>query len=105
MLVRVRDACHDGWAMSLPNDAVANLEALMNIGSDFVNHTSHIAAKDGGPLLDKDTGGLHVAVQRVDGNGSVPDDEFFGSGSRHGSFAHLERSTGLEQPGGLVQVG
>lgn len=90
--------------MYLPNDAVANLEELLNIGSDLVNHTSHVATKYGWPLLDKDARCLHVAVKWVDGNGRVPDDEFVGSGGRHGSFAHLERSAGLEEPSGLVQV-
>lgn len=101
----VRDVCiRMAVGKDIPNNTIANLEAFMHIGSNLVDHASHVAAKNGRPLLDKDTSGLHVAVQGVDGNGGISDNEFVGPGGWHGSLAHLERSAGLVEPGGPVQV-
>ena len=100
--VRSLSACVLKGVLYIPNDAIADLEAAMHIGSDFVDLASHVTAKDCRPLLDKDARALHVGVQRVDGNGGVSDDEFVRPGGRHGSLTHLESSVGLVQPRGLV---
>lgn len=64
----------DSASIGLPNDSISFLKALC-VWSHLKHLASHVTAKDGRPLLDEDTGVLHMAVERIDSDGSVPHDE------------------------------
>ena len=63
----------------LPNDTISLPEAI-HAGTDRVHLADDVAAKDGGPLLDKDAAVLHVTVERVDGDGGVLHNVFLSAG-------------------------
>jgi hypothetical protein len=89
---------------NLPNDAISFLEAL-HTRSHFIDLTGYIAAEDGGPLMDKDARVLHVAIQRVDGDGSILDDDLTGTYGGHWGILHLKRSASLDEVCSLILGG
>lgn len=96
--------CALGFEANSPNYSISLLKALMHLRSNFMDYTGHVATEDGGPLLDEDSSLLHVAIQRVDGDGNVTDDEFVGTGGRHRCFAHLQGTIGFVEPRGSVRL-
>ena len=63
-----------------------------------MNFAGNIATEDGRPLLDEDADILHVAVEWIDGDGSVSNDEFVRTSGRHGCFAYLQGGIGFAEP-------
>ena len=70
--------------MDIPNDTIANLEATIDLGADFVHSAGHVTAKNSRPLLDEDAHLGHVPVEGVDGDGSILDDDLVGTDQGHG---------------------
>lgn len=84
-----------------PNDTIALLEAT-DFGAYLVDLASDITSEDCGPLLNEDTDILHVAVEGIDGNGCVLDDNLTGTCFGERGIADLERGAGLVEPGCLI---
>lgn len=87
---------------NVPDDAISFLKAL-RVRSHFIYLAGHVTAEDGGPLLDKDARVLHVAVERVDGDGSILHDELAGTGRRQWGVAHVQGCVGFHEPCGLIR--
>ena len=91
----------ENTSTNLPDDAISFLKAL-RVRSHFIHLAGHVTAEDGRPLLDEDAGVLHMAVERVDGDGSILHDELAGTGRGQWGFAHLQGDVGFDEPCGLI---
>jgi len=91
--------------MNKPDNTISFLEAIHTVAY-LIHLAGHIAAKDGGPLLHEDAVVLHVAVQRVDGDSGVLDDDLAGASGGHGSVADAEWCAGgIEVRGAVLRRG
>ena len=91
----------ENTSTNLPDDAISFLKAL-RVPSHFIHLAGHVTAEDGGPLLDEDAGVLHMAVERVDGDGSILHDELAGTGRGQWGVAHLQGGVSFDEPCGLI---
>ena len=87
---------------NLPNDAISFLKAL-RVRSHSIHLTGHVTAEDGGPLLDKDAGVLHMAVEWIDGDGGILHNELTGTGRGQRGITHLQGGVGFDEPCGSIR--
>jgi hypothetical protein len=88
-------------AMNLPNNPVPLLEPL-DVWTRLMHCTGDVAAKDGGPLLDKDADVLHMGVEWVDGHRGVLNHNLAWASRRDGGITDFEVIACLGEPRGLV---
>lgn len=63
----------------------------------------YIAAEDRRPLLDEDARVLHVAIERVDGDGGVLDNDLSGASCGQWGAVDFQGCAGLDEPCGLIR--
>lgn len=86
----------------VPDDTIADLEAILGVGPNFEDLAGYVAPEDGRPVLDEDTEFLDVPVEGVDGDCSVADDDLIGTRGWERGVADLKGGVGFVKPGGLV---
>ena len=86
---------------NLPDDAISFLKAL-RVRANLIHLASYVTAEDSGPLLDEDADVLHMAVERVDGDGSILYNELSGTGYGQWGVVHLKWGASFDEPCGLI---
>ena len=86
---------------NLPDDAISFLEAL-RIRSHLIHLAGNVATEYRRPLLDEDARVLHMAVERVDGDGGILHDKLAGTGRWQWYVVHLQGIVGFDEPCGLI---
>lgn len=91
-----------GHADGVADDAVADLE-LGNAGADGGDDAGNVLAEHGGVVQRPPAGGLERAIDGVDGDGVVLDEDLVSLGSPHGSgLDHEGAALGRFDPGSVV---
>lgn len=85
----------------VPNNPIPNLEPRHAL-TNRMDGSGYVAPKYRGVLLHEDAEILHVAVERVDGNGGVLDHDLAGAGGGERGRSDAQwRAGGVEEGGGV----